>query len=189
VLTCFVYIASLLLHYHSTEIHLFEVGLCKLPAPVNYTFQRLDALYSCLLATRSYFDIVLSVPVELYFSLPIVSHATLPHALVIFSKLSLIEVDGWDLSYVRQTMNFATVLDQIASKLEEAKKVMEIDPLATVHSDAFSHYARKLRRVKGWWDAKFATDPAEVAPLQNMDVTEVVDDWMGCQYSCFDEDF
>ena len=56
-LICFVHIASFLLHYHNTEIHLFEAGLYNPLAPVNYenyTFQRLDALYACLLATKSF---------------------------------------------------------------------------------------------------------------------------------------
>jgi hypothetical protein len=189
-LICSVHIASFLLHYHNTEIHLFEAGLYKPPAPVNYgdyTFQRLDALYACLLATKSIFDTILSCPLELYFQLPIVSYASMAHAQVIFFKLSLVEVDGWDLSYVRQTVDFPSVLDQIASRLEEAKKMIIIDPLAAVHNDVFSRYATKLRRVKMWWDTKIAPD--DVPPLQNVGVTEAVDDLIGGQHNCFDEDF
>jgi hypothetical protein len=164
----FVLVGSFLLHYYNTEIHFFEAGLYKPPAPVNYenyTFQRLDALYGCLLATKSLFDTILSFPLELYFQLPIVSYASMAHALVIFFKLSLIEVDGWDLSYVRQTIDFPAVLDQIASKLEEAKKMIKIEPLAAVHNDVFSRYATKLKRIKMRWDSKIAPDSEDVPPL------------------------
>jgi hypothetical protein len=40
-----------------------------------------------------------------------------------------------------------------------------------------------------WWDAKIAPDSEDVPPLQNIGVTEVVDDFMGGQHGCFDEDF
>jgi hypothetical protein len=119
----------------------------------------------------------------------IVSYTSMAHALVIFFKLSLIEVNGWDLSYVRQTIDFPTVLNQIASRLEEAKKMIHIEPAAATHNDVFSRYATKLRRIKRWWDSKIARDSEGVPPLQNIGVTEVVDDFMGGQHGCFDEDF
>lgn len=111
------------------------------------------------------------------------------HAQVIFFKLSLVEIDGWDLSYVRQTVDFPTVLNQTASRLEEAKQMIIIDPLAAVHSDVFSRYATKLRRIKMWWDAKIVPDSEDVPPFQNAGVTEVVDDLLGGQHNCFDENF
>jgi hypothetical protein len=69
-----------------------------------------------------------------------------------------------------------TVLDQIAGRLEEAKMMINIEPLAAVHNDEFSRYATKLRRIKMWWDSKIAPDSEDLPPLQNMGVTEVVGD-------------
>jgi hypothetical protein len=94
---------------------------------------------------------------------------------VIFFKLSLVEVDSWGLSHVRQTIDFLTVLDQIASRLEEAKKMIIIDTLAAVHNDIFSRYATKLRRIKMWWDAKIAPDSEDIPPFQNVGLQRL---WM-----------
>lgn len=52
----------LLLHLYSIELKVHEIAFSKAPVVLNSPgFQRLDALYACLYATKSWFDLFLTI--------------------------------------------------------------------------------------------------------------------------------
>lgn len=74
----------------------------------------------------------------------------LSFSLTTLFKLSLLEAPGWDLAYVRQTIDISGVLDQLIHRFERTLK-----PTATQHDidaahDCFTQGARRLRRVREW---------------------------------------
>lgn len=116
------------MHYHSVEMSLYEIALNDEVASLRYgmyPFARLNMLYSCMNATRRYFDAVGSLSLAEWFDLPYTIWAAMGHAIVVLSKLCLINADGWDQAYVQTIIDFPTMIDTLAQKLDGAKVVAE----------------------------------------------------------------
>lgn len=108
------------------------------------------------------------------------------------SKLTLFEHDCWDISYVRQTLDLSEVLQHLAERFEEAGNGFDGDPVSKQHNDAFSRLARKIRRIKAWFDGRQAGEPGQeftqvVGSGEAMVVTE--GGMVGMQFDLLDEAF
>jgi hypothetical protein len=147
------------LNYYSAEIHLYEACFKMSPAAIpDYSMESLrpaDIIYSCFVATRSFFEILLSVPASEYCTLSIVNIGQMFHALGALYKLSIFDVvEWWDVSKVRTTLNLSSVLNQISICGEEAGNSYG---LAQADNPWF-FCSRKLRTLQCWWDKKLSQE-------------------------------
>ena len=151
-------LASFAMHYYSAEIHLYKIGFKMCPdAALEYGMESLqasDILYSCFLATRSFFGVFLPIPTFEYSALSIVNIGQMFHALGTVYKLSVFDIAGWDSSNVRKTLDLSSILDQIAIKMEEAGNAYG----PTEAKSPWFMCARKLRLLKSWWEATLAQE-------------------------------
>jgi hypothetical protein len=78
------------------------------------------------------------------------------HAFTALSKLTLFEHNCWDTSYAQQTLDLSEVLQQLAERFEDAGIEFDVNSLSLQRNVCFTRVARKIRRIKAWFDSKQA---------------------------------
>src|SRR4051794_20567879 len=96
--------------YHSAEIFLYESSIYNSFSP-NFSSQRIDMLYSCLLAAQSLLEVFIAQPLTSFYGFAVVNLSQIGQACSTLFKLSLVEEVGWDLAQIRQTVNLGGYLD------------------------------------------------------------------------------
>ncbi|CAI7607543.1 unnamed protein product [Penicillium pancosmium] len=118
----------------------------------GYTLTRLDILYRCLQATKSFFNGFNSLSAQCFFYLPFTIWCQFGHAVVALSRLSLFQSEtGWDLQYVQDTIDFDQTIDRIMLKLEDARQLIEREfgPRPTAQlPEAFGRLPNRMRLMK-----------------------------------------
>jgi hypothetical protein len=158
------------MHYHVAEIAIFEAGTHRshLAADVIPNFKRLELLSACLRACASYFNTFFSIPVAEYVTMSLPTWSRLTRSLAILHFLSEFESPGWSLDYVRETIDFVTVLNQVSERLDSVNKLVGYE-----NFDTFSPTAERLKRIKlyveGKLDSELASskDPELNTPLDS----------------------
>jgi hypothetical protein len=169
----------MLLHYHSVEMSVFELGL-SMPTPSTlascntHAFQRLETLHAGLKATRAFFDTYLDLPVYVGRCLSFFTYAQIAQSLVFLHKLSTFESPDWNLDFVHQTVNFRSILDQLIGWCERVRTAEGIEQSGAENpEDIFSRAVRKLTRVKAWHEQKTSSNslgPEMSTTMLNPDV-------------------
>jgi hypothetical protein len=118
-------IAILLFHYDTLELILYKIALGEELSDAEYgeyPVTRLDLLFRCLEATKSFFFNYYSLPSVFFPYLPFTSWCQFGQAIVALSRLSLYQSDRgeWDRTYVETTIDFNQTVEQLEQKLEEA---------------------------------------------------------------------
>lgn len=131
-----------------------------------------DVIYHCFVATRSFLDMLLSVPASEYCKFSIVNVGQMFHALGALYKLSIFDVVEWDVSKVRTTLNLSSVLNQISICAEQAGN--SYGP--TEADNPWFFCSRKLRTLQTWWDAKLAQE-ADLSSSSGMAQDGTFDDF------------
>lgn len=103
-------------------------------------------MWSCLQATKSFFQSFLAASSHYIITLPYSIWAQLAYALLISSRLSLLQIKGWDNDLVKQEVPLCTILDQIAEKLEYTTQQSP-----GVYDSRFGRVCVKLRLIKRWF--------------------------------------
>lgn len=149
----------LLLHLYSMELKVHEVVFVRPPVVFNSPgFQRLESLYACLQATKSWFDIFLSFPPASYvgFSIPVFTQ--MAHCIIALFRLSTFDDPVWDRGLVRETADLSLILGRIIEKHNQVKVAADLNHGASEGKDVFSGTARTIVSIKTWWDAKLAAE-------------------------------
>jgi hypothetical protein len=173
------------IQFYSAEISLLEVAVHNYMAPVNPNdhLHRLDLLYACLQSTKSLFDAYASLPWTVYFTVTFEFFARWRHAIVVLSKLTLFDYEGWDTEHVRKQIDLIRLLDQVSEQFNEAKKVFQANPLTMEH-DTFSRFAKMLQDMKASYIANLESDFSHGASLlqPRMATTQVENGVPGSQF-------
>ncbi|KAJ5976217.1 hypothetical protein N7481_009924 [Penicillium waksmanii] len=151
-----IYNADILnLHYDTLEILLYQVALSEELSDAEcsgYTLTRLDILFRCLQATKSFFNGFNSLSSHCFTYLPFTIWCQFGHAVVALSRLSLFQSEiGWDLEYVQNTIDFNQTIDRLMHKLEGARQLIEREsgPQPTAQlPEAFGRLSNRMRLMK-----------------------------------------
>ena len=149
----------LLLYIYSTEFKVHEGALSKASFDISDRGnQRLDSLYTCLHATKNWFDIFLSLSPASYvgFTMPIFTQ--MAFCILALFRLSTFDDPVWDRGLVRETADLSLILGQIVEKNSQVKAMAKLDPDTSEDKDLFSGNARTIKAIKTWWDAKVAAE-------------------------------
>jgi hypothetical protein len=145
--------APFLTHYYSVEIYLYEIGLSEAhQSNHNQNFQRLEHLYACLLSAKSYLEAYFLLPTASYSSLSFVTWAQLANTLSVLARLLLVESEGWDLAHAREVADFATVLERLIERFQDASNMGEASRMAAEEEDTFYQYSKMMQWVKSSYE-------------------------------------
>jgi hypothetical protein len=136
---------------------LYEVGLAKQHVhkfPNGPQFQRLEALYACLEAIKAFFDIYLSVPVIQYFSFTMPAWSHITSCMIVLQLLSTFNYPGWNLNYVRETLDFKDIINRLVEKFEMVRSEPGCEDTVV-----FTRISHKLQSIQSYIEAK-ASDPS-----------------------------
>jgi hypothetical protein len=170
----------LLLHYHSVEVNIYELGL-SMPTPLaschGHEFQRLETLHSSLQAVNAFFDNFLALPLHLARSLSFFTYVQIAPSMVLLHKLSTFESQDWNLDYVRETLNFGNIIDQLIGWFGRVQNMERVEQSSVEETeDIFSRTLRHLSRVKALHDQKTASSllgPEIITTVPDADITMI----------------
>ena len=149
----------LLLHLYSTEIRVHDLSLSKAPITSNSPgFQQLDSLFTCLHATKKWFDLFLSLPHASFVGFSIAIFTQLAQCIIALFRLLTFDDPIWDRGLARDTADLALILEQIIQKLTQVKFAASLDHGEPEAKDIFSGTARTLESIKVWWDSRSAAE-------------------------------
>ncbi|MCJ1477006.1 hypothetical protein MMC13_005677 [Lambiella insularis] len=158
---------SLSLQYHHAEIQLYELGLSD---PFHgtdnndYILERLEILYNCLTATKSFIHEYFEVPVTSYHFRTFVIHAQLAHAVIVLSKLTFYDEHPWDTKHVISTLSLMKTLERVSELYEEAEQTTKVNGLPLEADGLFSRWARKVRWLRAWCEPRLPAEAEASAP-------------------------
>jgi len=145
----------MLMHYHSVEIHLFNLCFSMPPttpaqAPI---LQRADVLCMCLSASQTLVKTYLSLDWKPYISCSMVALKHMYLALTALSKLSLFYAEDWDMSNVQSTRNIFTLIDHAVAMMEDSSSRYD---RMHCNKQPWLHASRKMRQVRIQFDRLLA---------------------------------
>ncbi|KPM46071.1 hypothetical protein AK830_g500 [Neonectria ditissima] len=143
-------VPSLVLQAHmlSTEVQVQSVGLFMQSIP---TRQRIESMYACLKAVRSWYNIFLSIPHEEVPGSPFSVYVQLSQIQVALYRLTTTEDPAWDKDLVRNTADLLGLLDQTIDmfmKLDIAYPMKSEEGEETL----FVKGARIMRNIRTSWE-------------------------------------
>jgi hypothetical protein len=153
---------------HSIEINILEIGLFDERTPNNngqiQTRRHLDQLYSCLLATKSFFDSFFQIPISIYTMLPFSVWSQFACAIFTASKLVLLDCLDWDLEQAREVLDFPTIVGEVSKLFQESSFLTFGENAGDEDDNLLLRYSERLYWVKEWFEAKAAADAPPKAP-------------------------
>ncbi|PYH46320.1 Zn(II)2Cys6 transcription factor [Aspergillus saccharolyticus JOP 1030-1] len=153
------YIEILLLHHYNTSLSLYESALTKgtIASITNVSYEHLDYLYGCLEATKSWFDVFLSIPAAEYIGFPFAIFSQMVQNLVTLYQLSTLDSSVWDTTNVRQTADIIQIMNMVISNMGQVASLngFEGDP----GGDVFSNIAKMYQGVRVGWETKLIPNP------------------------------
>ncbi|KAJ5379915.1 transcriptional regulator family: Fungal Specific TF [Penicillium cataractarum] len=150
--------AILSFHYDTLEMLLYRSSLNNETSDNeygNYPVTRLDLLYRCLEATKSFFHHLYTLPAVYFRFLPFTISSQFGQAVVTLSQLTLYQAanGAWDSAYVKNTIDFDQTVDMLGQKLDEARalipKAGEQDAVSSTEPpEIFRRLAARIKMMK-----------------------------------------
>lgn len=155
-------IGVLLMKFYNTQAYVYEIGLSQTPALAslpNHDFQRLEHLHNCLQAVKNYFDTFFTMALSNFnwFSVPVYTQLT--GCIMTLERLSNFQHPDWDLSYVRETVNFFSVMDKMIEVFDAGRKQAGSD-----ESSIFHHSWIKAQAIKAYCESRMVKVPISSEP-------------------------
>ena len=144
------------LHLHSAEVCFYE-SIIPIHCDNNCAIDKVEALHSCLLAVQTYFTSFLSQYSTDMPSIPYFYWMRIIHSLSVLTKLSFLQLEGWDLQYVRSTVKFCDLIDKLNEKLWQVQET-ESAHQRLAFSKRFRAYRAKLEKCKFWFTEMVAQE-------------------------------
>lgn len=116
-------------------------------------FQRLESLYTCLNAIRSWFDIFFSIPAAEYIAFPLTIWSQFTRALLTAYLLTSLEDPGWNKDQVRNTVDLIQVAEQLSFNAGQAAALSSMNTSDT-DEDFYTMLAKKLKMLAEGWTAR-----------------------------------
>lgn len=168
---------------HTTELSIYEIGLS--PAPDTFSGQnhrRLECLYACLNATKSWVDVFLSIPSADFLGFSIFSYTGFVRCVVGMYRLSTFDHPEWDRTIAREKMDVLGFLEEVERRFSQVKDTAGLIVSNSENTQTFDTLASKVRALRLSWDGPTAPT---LAPLNAL----MVDDTGDFPMSLLDDDW
>jgi hypothetical protein len=144
--------ALIMMHFHHAEVYLYEVALSKtivlseLNGPDS---KRLELLSSCLRACKSASETFLLIPPADYPKYGTILWTDLVYNFIVLHALSCYDSPNWNLSYVREVLDFPDMLNSIIEGFNRVQLVKGYENL-----QFFGVGARRAMHIKVFMEGK-----------------------------------
>lgn len=147
-------------------IHEHSLDSCPASTPV---LERIDSLWACLSATKSWFTLFFRldiIPLFQYPQLAMPVFNQLAHCLIVLFRLSTFESPHWERKRVRQELNLGETVKLMASRWEEVASAASLKEtgahaiLGAAHDPdqgPWAYTRKKLLVVGHFWEMKLAS--------------------------------
>jgi hypothetical protein len=155
--------ATLLMELHSTELGVHELGLSQSPdAFLGQQGLRVDCLWACVQAVKSWMNIFLSLlPID-YIGFSPLTYFGMAHCFTCMYRLSVFEHAEWDRGLVRTQFDIVSFSEIVEQNFSKVKIPAGLDSDGSDDLDTFTIMASKISRVRSAWDPnKVASTAAE----------------------------
>ncbi|KAJ5621695.1 hypothetical protein N7528_006478 [Penicillium herquei] len=151
------YSANLSVHYNVVEIILYRISLSEHFSDLSYgdhPTTRLDLLYRCLEATKSFFLDFHSLPLRYLVFFPLTFLGQFGQAMVTLSRLTLFQGEniGWDRAYVQSILDFDKVADKMLERFHSARDLFNQDKrdlqLSAEHPEVIQRLSARMEIMK-----------------------------------------
>jgi len=131
--------------YH-TEVTINEKFAFSKPSIASNSlgFERLECLFACLSAVKSWFEIWFQFPSSVYPSFNFLIFAQLVRCVIIINRLCVLDEPDWDKSLVDATANLSDIIDRLIASLREGGEYQ----VKTFGDDSFLQMAGIVEWVK-----------------------------------------
>ncbi|TDZ38782.1 Transcriptional regulator WAR1 [Colletotrichum spinosum] len=141
---------------HCTELAIQEIALSSKTGacvPSNLPdVARLDILYACLHAVKSWFEHFFTLPPAAYYAIPFLVFAQLSHCTIALYRLSILDDPVWDRQSVRSTIDLIATMEEVANRFTrviiEAGLSIDIE-----EGNAFAKAVKTMRGLKSTWES------------------------------------
>lgn len=133
------------------EFVIHETVMKDMSTPSSPELHRLESLCTCLHASKTWFDVYLSIPPETYLGIPFTIYFQFSRALVTLYKLSTLDDPAWDKNMVRNTANILDILDRITYGMKTCANSQDING---AEWNIFDKGAKMAQSIKQGWEPK-----------------------------------
>ncbi|KUJ10553.1 uncharacterized protein LY89DRAFT_263864 [Mollisia scopiformis] len=118
----------MLMHYHSVELYLFDIGFSMPPTNIAHgpSIQRADALLLCLKTSQLIIDLYFSVGSKPHTNFGPASTTQMYYVMMTLSKLSLFDAEDWDSSNLQTSMDLCALVERVAALMEEKSALYDV---------------------------------------------------------------
>ncbi|KAJ5227234.1 uncharacterized protein N7469_007240 [Penicillium citrinum] len=141
---------TVLLYTSMAEFVIHETVMKDMSTPSSPELHRLESLCTCLHASKTWFDVYLSIPPETYLGIPFTIYFQFSRALVTLYKLSTLDDPAWDKNMVRNTANILDILDRITYGMKTANS----QDINEAEWNIFDKGAKMAQSIKQGWEPK-----------------------------------
>ncbi|UZP41490.1 hypothetical protein NXS19_009306 [Fusarium pseudograminearum] len=135
-------------HALVTEVQVNSVGLFMQNIPVN---QRIESMYACLRAIRTWYDVFFSIPAEEVAGVPFAVYIQLSQVQIALYRLTTSEDPAWDKEVVRHTADLLVLLDQVIEFFTRIDSVYRMKTSAGEET-VFLMGAKIMRNIRNSWE-------------------------------------
>ena len=166
----------------TAEIALYDVCVPKDTSPDTAALtpasnvETLSALHALLISVGSWYEAFLALKTDAVPCLTFLHMSQASHATDILAKLSFLQLEGWDLTYVRTQHSLSAMLEKMMDKFEDVF-LSERTRFPDLEMGRFAVYVMKLRNCKKWYEERLTAEAKEkqqVPPVDKSDYSPSV---------------
>lgn len=140
------------MHLHTARIFLYELSLYDSPWVDTTSGKRLEALMTCSMLLKEFFEALFKFPGEAFLLLPYSLWAQLSHAMLVGSRICVIKYPGWDNEFLDIGVQFDQLVEQTRARVEQANQYAKDEWLGGTEDMIMSKVILKLGWMKSWFD-------------------------------------
>jgi hypothetical protein len=119
----------------------------------------------------------------------VVTLSEMGHALSTAFRLCFIEVPGWDLAYIRETINLLQCFEVLISRFEQMGAQIDNSQAVPAKRSFCTGAAVAMGRVKGWYENKVAAEAEKRLQEEQTGLAGMEDILTGEKFDYFDDSY
>ena len=165
--------SSILSHFHIAEMLLYEIGVQDVQATAALpATDRLELLWSCLNATKTFLDIRFAEPISEQPRFICMASFDFVYSLILCLKLMTLNTPGWDLNTVRKHLSFQELVARQASDLKvlAERRSQGRGTAGSALADPFLRLATRLEQFNECLSMELGSAPqaSEMTPVETL---------------------